>query len=140
DPTAGEKPSGGRVQSFRDLPDDHEVDLARLPNLLEVFVDLMEDVRVELRRPDVRVQIEAEPQAEDDAHAREISVRQGDVGKADGPKEDGVGGFAGLERTVRPLGPGVHVGLTGRGKGEGGERKAGRDLDGKSRSLDSRHE
>src|SRR5205807_9977273 len=42
DPTAGEKPSGGRLQSFRVLPDDHEVDLARLPNLLELVVDLTE--------------------------------------------------------------------------------------------------
>src|SRR5205823_2717410 len=80
DPAAIEKSAGRRVQSLRVLTDDDEVDFAGLPDLLEARMDLVPHIRVELRRSDVRVEVQSEAEAEHHADARDDLSTEAEAG------------------------------------------------------------
>src|SRR2546425_876729 len=124
------KAAGRRIEPLGVLPNDHEVHSPGLPHELEAVVDLVPDVRVELGRSHVRVQVQAEPQSEHDADARDVPVRQDRLREPNGTEEDRIRGLTGFECAVGPLLSGVEVMLTTAGKWNKVERDAIRRLDG----------
>src|SRR4030095_14464314 len=81
----------------------------RLPHLLVRAVDAMHDPRIELDRPYVRVEIEADAIADDRGGAGHLSVFAGDrplalgIGPAHRAQQDQIGRGAALLRALGPV-------------------------------------
>jgi len=101
------------VSVFGVLANDHVIDFAGFPNLLQLTVDFMFDARIEFNRPDIGVEIQLLPVEYYLCESRQLWFRIGfaRLGKyrfavkfvADGAQKDRVRFFAFLKRAVRPF-------------------------------------